>query len=836
MDAFHRPAELRSDLAAVPVAQLVAMIDWEPLLAPLDRLAAEGALEGGPRMREVARLVVTRLLASAPPEGLRAIGDVPSGVGVDGPGEDEIVGLAARLESLGQVDPLRARLETQLRPWRDHLSAHPGAEPSVIARRLLPADRAATDWLLAELARSALERAPTTAASLTSWRLPVPPLAARVLDAALGLAWTLAYESARLAYRAARATGVGRLLARAERASALRKPRDRQRLIELGLPPFDAALRSLLRGASRTVAGAAQRDDPALLSGFQRACMRSLGPLIGLRAKLWMAAGDYPAAFAFRLARAAWEPGPSPVGLEHAGFVALLAGRHDRAVVLLRAAVRFGSLNSSIHAALGQSLLALGRDAEARDGLRRAAGLHPSHFMAHQNLAGMYDGGSYRCHPFDIAGHPEALLVDAHNLLGERLVHIGEGERGVVHYGAALRLQASIAVGTHLPFEVRRLLADRHGLDGDEPIRILPYEWVTLIGHIAMLDSYLKIRRLGFGPPGRPLLLAPPAKVANASYLDLWRRHVTVIDDPWLVDQIFPYQRAWGDCFNGWLRPDGTAGDWTQLGALAQHAWGAAGQGPLLEIPEALLAFGRRTLAALGLGEGDWFVALHVRGTGFHREGKRSMQTHRNAALEDYVPAIRAITDAGGWVIRMGDASMERLPPMNRVIDYPHTPSKSARADIALLAMARFFVGTTSGLMNVVSSLGTPCLLVNCVSNYFQLWNDRVLYALKPFWHRGEGRFLTLGEMVSERLRWKVFNINRLEAMGIEPRPNDPDVIEAAVREMMARMEGGPVLEETAADAAVAAECARGGNPFFFGGGRMSQSFYERHRDALVAR
>ena len=51
--------------------------------------------------------------------------------------------------------------------------------------------------------------------------------------------------------------------------------------------------------------------------------------------------------------------------------------------------------------------------------------------------------------------------------------------------------------------------------DLPKPIRILPYEWVTQFGHIALLDSYLKMARLGMYPDANYVVLAPKDKVVK---------------------------------------------------------------------------------------------------------------------------------------------------------------------------------------------------------------------------------------------------------------------------------------------------------------------------------
>jgi putative glycosyltransferase (TIGR04372 family) len=235
----------------------------------------------------------------------------------------------------------------------------------------------------------------------------------------------------------------------------------------------------------------------------------------------------------------------------------------------------------------------------------------------------------------------------------------------------------------------------------------------------------------------------------------------------------------------------------------------------------------------MGLGPNDWFVALHIRSTGYHKEGSRSMQVHRNADIEDYLPAIRAITNAGGWVIRMGDASMAPLPVVDRLVDYPHTEFKTEECDIFLVASARFFIGTTSGLMNAAMSFGTPCLLVNCVSNYFQLWNNRVLFLLKPLWSHVEQRYLSVAEITEEKFRWKIFNINQLISIGIEAHANNAEEIEGATLEMLDRVNHGPIMNETDADLYIRQACEQSGNKHYFGNGRLSYSFFNARRKDL---
>ena len=145
----------------------------------------------------------------------------------------------------------------------------------------------------------------------------------------------------------------------------------------------------------------------------------------------------------------------------------------------------------------------------------------------------------------------------------------------------------------------------------------------------------------------------------------------------------------------------------------------------------------------MGIPLSDWFVALHV------REGKDFR--HRNASITNYVEAIRVITRAGGWVVRLGDASMRRLPDMERVIDYGHSQWKSELMDLYLISACRFYFGTTSGPLDVAQLLGRPAVTVNAAE--FAIWgpvrpND--LGILKHVYSARHRRVLSLKEWLEE--------------------------------------------------------------------------------------
>ena len=116
---------------------------------------------------------------------------------------------------------------------------------------------------------------------------------------------------------------------------------------------------------------------------------------------------------------------------------------------------------------------------------------------------------------------------------------------------------------------------------------------------------------------------------------------------------------------------------------------------------------------SLGMLESDWYVCLHVRESGFRSDKGR--RDYRNSNINNYIKAISEITSRGGWVIRMGDNTMLRLPKMERVVDYPFTRYKSDLNDLLLIKYCFFYLGTQSGILDVANLFLKNVLLTNMV-------------------------------------------------------------------------------------------------------------------------
>jgi len=460
----------------------------------------------------------------------------------------------------------------------------------------------------------------------------------------------------------------------------------------------------------------------------------------------------------------------------------------------------------------------------------------PRSVMAHQNYAGGYDPSAYTPGPWELEHAGELLIYDNLIQLGESFYHLGRYDDTFRCYQAALDYQDALAQRWALPDTLVRRIADQSttfkpGL----PVRLLGYEWVTLIGHIGFLDCHLRMAELGMLPRANYVLLAPSAKVVNPAFLALFAPHLTIIQDTGLVDDLLPYQRLVGDQFIA-VRGNGPIAEpWAHAAARAQVAWAAENRGPIVAVAPHLRERGRAQLRAAGV-TADWFVAIHIREGGYHGDGPGTTRQHRSADVGDYLAAIAHITSRGGAVVRLGDRSMTPLRGMPGVFDYAHSDIKSAEMDLFLCADARLFIGTTSGLTTAVQALGTPMLLVNCISNDCQFWHDQTDFTLRPVYDHRTRRYLSLRETYRQPLQALLIDTAVLGRHGLEIHANRPEDIIAAVRYKLDCLdgttrplrEGGPLLDSYRATLA--------DNPYNFGAALPVPAFLQHFPELLETR
>ena len=516
------------------------------------------------------------------------------------------------------------------------------------------------------------------------------------------------------------------------------------------------------------------------------------------------------------------------------GVAHLYALNPDLAIAFLKRAIAIHRSSHSDARMLGRAYLLKADLPNAKASFSRAVDLQPNTVMAHQNYAGRYDIANYVPKRFELQRAGDFLVYDNYGQFAEDLFLQGRFSDSFRQYQNMLDYQRELARNTWLPKRlIEQIASVSKNYDRQLPVRLLPYEWVVQFGHIGLLDIYMKMAQLGMYPKANYVLLAPKNKVANDAYLKYWERYYVIVRDEALVDELFPYQRMFGDNFMAYPSESGEAEPWTRAGARAQVRWAAEKRAPLLTLHDEDRELGVRMLAELGVPKDAWYVGLHVREGGFYVESTSGISTHRNSSIDDYMSAIKEITKRGGWVIRLGDNSMRPMAPMERLVDYAVSRQKSASMDIFLLATCRFVIGTTSGLTTACLSFGRPMLLANCISNDWQLWSDQTDFILKRVVDKRTGRSLTLGETYRQPVQGYLINnvVTNRQGYGIEQ--NSAAEITEAVKYKLDCMDGIISRPERHHPAMIAYWRQMGANPYMFGAAMPVLPFLERNASLL---
>ena len=386
---------------------------------------------------------------------------------------------------------------------------------------------------------------------------------------------------------------------------------------------------------------------------------------------------------------------------------------------------------------------------------------------------------------------------------------------------------ASLAFGT-----AARLLEERvarHPL-ASTGLRILHPSWfLGSLGETAVrLNLLAKLTALGLMPARRVVLPAPRDAIVNEPLLDLFADHLTIVKDG---DLLAKFQDLASDLaldLTSVPMADGRFLYVQEAWRAAEHAWAAAGRGPLATLPPSLLIAGRARLARIGLPADAWFVAMHVRDPAFHgeAEGRRRLDlAARDADVSTYLSAVERVVARGGYVVRLGSSTAPELPPVPGLIDYAHSEVRAADLDLVLIAAARCMIATLSGPAHVASVVGTPTIHTNGFASTLHA-TARDIWLPKLYRERSSGRTLSLAEMISSPFRGELRG-SGFDDYGMDLVSNSPDDLAEATDEMLDRLEGRLPGD----DPAIEAIFAETGNLFV---SPISARFLQRHHETLL--
>lgn len=374
--------------------------------------------------------------------------------------------------------------------------------------------------------------------------------------------------------------------------------------------------------------------------------------------------------------------------------------------------------------------------------------------------------------------------------------------------------------------------ADRVGL-GKVSYRVLDNVWARHIGHTATIDYVLKLGILEGRDPNDTIWYVPRgSKIANRFLLQQVAAKLRYVDDPAVLPFDESAVQALHYDYLGPRLPDGTSVYFWEIAARTYKRWEQANRGPLFTLPPDIVDRGWATLHRAGVPNDTWFVALHVR-EGTYDGRHAGMHGVHNADIASYLPAITEITRRGGWVIRMGDPGMTRLPSLNNVIDYCHSDLRADWMDVFVASQCRFMLGSGSGPVFIPPIYGVPSVITNW-------WppGHRPLHAFDIFVPKMprrivDGRYLTLSEMLQEPFSYSHSRRYLGKHEGVYVEDSDPELIRAAVGEMLARFDGAMTPSPQVAELRLQADRIYEANKVF-GTSPLAGDFIERHRDLLL--
>jgi putative glycosyltransferase (TIGR04372 family) len=358
------------------------------------------------------------------------------------------------------------------------------------------------------------------------------------------------------------------------------------------------------------------------------------------------------------------------------------------------------------------------------------------------------------------------------------------------------QITAEIGLFKNLHFEVRLRIVElvRNQVSQscfnlfNKPTKVLDRTWTGSIGLLATVAQYIQAKQLGLLPEGHHIA------IVQRSVNDCYRDYIASLGE---IDVICEedYKGFYDHCFlpysedlHAWESRNGYEALFSMINKV-QERWAAEKRPPLLKIKPDHRERGLKILEALNIPEDAWFVSLHVRSATTFDEDENNLHAGRSCDIDSYIPAVQAITDAGGYVFRMGDPTMKPLPKMPQVVDYALSSYKSDWMDVFLWACCRFFVGTNSGPAVVLPTFGVPMLWTNVTPFAIcSITFPNSLMVPKLWYSQAEQRLLTFSEILACPAGWCQRRTLDDHLVLVD---NTADELAAGVKEMIALTKDG---------------------------------------------
>jgi len=118
-----------------------------------------------------------------------------------------------------------------------------------------------------------------------------------------------------------------------------------------------------------------------------------------------------------------------------------------------------------------------------------------------------------------------------------------------------------------------------------------------------------------------------------------------------------------------------------------------------------------------GITQKDWYVCFFARDGGWENKYyniKSSLHSLRNSNVNKYIDSMKYIISKGGYVIRLGKFSNNRLNyTHDRIIDLPFDIRRNDKSEFYFIRSCKFMISGGSGPCDVCSLFNTPIAIVN---------------------------------------------------------------------------------------------------------------------------
>ena len=203
--------------------------------------------------------------------------------------------------------------------------------------------------------------------------------------------------------------------------------------------------------------------------------------------------------------------------------------------------------------------------------------------------------------------------------------------------------------------------------------------------------------------------------------------------------------------------------------------------GPRLSFSNNELKLAQNKLKQLGITGSTKWICIHNRDSSFLKKKfpdiDFSYHNYRNFTLKSMEKLISYFSNKGIYIFRMGSIQEEVLKLKDKkIIDYANSNIKCPLLDIYLLANSIFYLGSSSGLMNVSRGFNKNCYGINYILPEFSRQHVPFLFIFKKIRDKSSKKLLSLREILESPFVEKI-QINEIENYGHELVDNTDDEI-----------------------------------------------------------